>query len=366
LTPPSTKSSPHERIIWERVGSIILAFSAFPFIPAPLPLEKVPVNHHRLDAAPPPPDSFLISHHLPCPNLPRTATRLKPEFKNANLPLASTILWSHPCAMHKFGNTSVETVLITGASSGIGTELAKCFAADGCQLVLVARNAQALQSLADDLHEKYKVASHVLTADLGRPEDIERIFNQLQSSGITIDVLVNNAGFGARGPFVALPLKRQLEMVQVNITALTNLTGLFLPGMIARKNGGVLNVASAAAFQPGPGMAVYFATKAFVLSFSEAIAEETIGKGVTITAFCPGSVKTNFASTASIIGRPYTSKGSATAEATACYGHRAFRRGQVVAVPGLRNKLRAFAVRLVPRRMVRWYVKSLNALDPAT
>jgi len=258
---------------------------------------------------------------------------------------------------------SNETVLVTGASSGIGMELAKCFAADGCRLILVARNVQALQSLADKLHKTHGVDTRILIADLAKPETPERIFNELKTDNIIVDVLVNNAGFGARGQFVALPLQRQLEMVQVNVVALTHLTGLFLPGMIERRRGGVLNVASAAAFQSGPGMAVYYATKAFVLSFSEAIAEETTGKGVKITAFCPGSVKTNFASVASILGTPYVSKGSASAEAVARYGHRAFRHGQIVAVPGLRNRFRAFAVRLFPRRIIRRYVKSLNAVD---
>ena len=173
-----------------------------------------------------------------------------------------------------------ETVLITGASSGIGLELAQCFAADGCRLVLVARNTKALEALAEELRQAHNVEASVLTADLSLPETPERIFKELQGRGMTVDVLVNNAGFGAYGMFAGLPLQRQLEMIQVNITALTQLTGLFLAGHDARRRGGMLNVASLAGFVPGPGMAVYYATKAYVLSFTEALAEELAGTNV--------------------------------------------------------------------------------------
>src|ERR1039457_4961414 len=191
-----------------------------------------------------------------------------------------------------------ETVLITGASSGIGLELARCFAADGCRLVLLARNTEALETLAKELCQAHKIESLVLTADLSLPETPARIFKELQGRGIMVDVLVNNAGFGANGAFAGLPLQRQLEMIQVNITALTDLTGLFLPGMIERKRGGVLNVGSVAGFMSGPGMAVYFATKAFVLSFTEALAAELADKRLTVTALCPGPTATNFGNVA--------------------------------------------------------------------
>ena len=147
-----------------------------------------------------------------------------------------------------------ETVLVTGASSGIGRELAKCFAADGCRLVLIARGGKALDALAEELKKAHGNPVQILSADLARPETPARIFEHLQTGGTKVDVLVNNAGFGAQGPFVQLPLERQLAMVQVNVTALTQLTRLFLPGMIERRRGGVLNVASTAGFQPGPGM----------------------------------------------------------------------------------------------------------------
>ena len=168
---------------------------------------------------------------------------------------------------------SVETVLVTGASSGIGLELARCFAADGCRLVLVSRKGNVLEELAAELRKAHKIQAQVFTADLAHPEAPTRLLAHLQSAGLKVDVLVNNAGFGAQGKFAELPLARQLDMLQVNITSLTHLTGLLLPGMIERRRGGILNVASTAAFQPGPGMAVYYATKAYVLSFSEALAE---------------------------------------------------------------------------------------------
>src|SRR5476651_2384342 len=191
-----------------------------------------------------------------------------------------------------------ETVLITGASSGIGLELAKCFAADGCRLILVARNREAMEKLAEEFRLENKVEMIVLPADLSLPETPKRIFEKLSAQKISVDVLVNNAGFGAHGPFVETSLPRQLEMLQVNITALTELTGLFLPGMLGRQRGGILNVGSVAGFLPGPNMAVYFATKAFVLSFTEALAEELRGNGLKISVLCPGPTVSNFGNVA--------------------------------------------------------------------
>jgi uncharacterized protein len=260
---------------------------------------------------------------------------------------------------------SIQTVLVTGASSGIGRELALCFAAEGCRLILLARKRNALQAVADELRQRYKTQSEILTADLAEHATPTRVFEHLQVHGTKVDVLVNNAGFGAQGRFAELPLERQLDMLQVNITALTHLTGLMLPGMIERRRGGVLNVASTAAFQAGPGMAVYYATKAFVLSFTEAIAEELVGTGVAVTALCPGATKTNFAAAAGANFSRHFLKTAMSAETVARTGHRAFRQGRVVAIPGLRNQLLAFGVRLSPRAWVRKIVKRLNAASYA-
>jgi short-subunit dehydrogenase len=253
---------------------------------------------------------------------------------------------------------TAETVLVTGASSGIGRELAKCFAADRSRLLLVARNAPALEALATELRLAQGTEVRVLPGDLSLPETPAQLFAELQKAGLSVDVLVNNAGFGAHGDFAELPLGRQLEMVQVNVSALMQLTGLFLPGMIARHQGGVLNVASTAAFQPGPGMAVYFATKSCVLSFGEALAEELAGTGVTVTTLCPGPTRTNFGKIANFRGGDHLTKHAMSAETVARYGHDAFRRGRVVAIPGLSNWLLTLLVRLLPRlvvrRIVRW------------
>src|SRR5512137_1041621 len=220
---------------------------------------------------------------------------------------------------------SVETVLVTGASSGIGLELARCFAADGCRLVLVARKGNVLEALATDLRKAHKIQAQVITTDLAHPDAPARLLAHLQAAGLKVDVLVNNAGFGAQGRFAELPLQRQLEMLQVNITSLTHLTRLLLPGMIERHRGGILNVASTAAFQPGPGMAVYYATKAYVLSFTEALAEELAGTGVTVTALCPGPTQTNFAEAAGARTSRLFNKTAMSAASVAKTGHRAYR-----------------------------------------
>jgi hypothetical protein len=246
-----------------------------------------------------------------------------------------------------------ETVFITGASSGIGRELARCFAADGCRLILLARNTDALETLAGELRQAHKIETLVLTADLSRPETPARVFKELQGSGIKVDVLVNNAGFGANGTFAALPLSRQLEMIQVNITALTNLTGLFLPGMIECRRGGVLNVGSLAGFLPGPGMDIYYATKAFVLSFTEALAEELIGTGVTATALCPGPTATNFGNISHGQKERRLNTPKMPAATVASYGHRAFRRGSPLAIPGWQYQVLLLLIRILPRRFVR-------------
>jgi short-subunit dehydrogenase len=261
-----------------------------------------------------------------------------------------------------------ETILITGASSGIGLELARCFAReqfgnDHARIILVARNTAALESLAAELRRDWKVQPIVLTADLSQPETPKRIFAELSVQKISVDVLVNNAGFGANGSFAELSLPRQREMLQVNISALTELTGLFLPGMIQRKRGGILNVGSVAGFVPGPGMAVYYATKAFVLSFTEALAEELAGTGLTVSVLCPGPTESNFGIVArgKKVRQIKTSKMSA--EAVGAYGHRAFRNGKVTAVPGMQNKAFVFLNRLLPRPLPRKIVKRYNRME---
>jgi short-subunit dehydrogenase len=225
---------------------------------------------------------------------------------------------------------------------------------------LAARNAPALEELAGELRRDHKVEAIVLTADLSRPETPGNIFSELKGRGIVVDVLVNNAGFGAHGRFSELPLQRQLEMIQVNVAALTELTGRFLPGMVERRHGGVLNVASVAGFVPGPGMAVYYASKAFVLSFTEALAGELAGTGVKVMALCPGPTKTNFFKVAHVNDAQLVRVADMTAKAVAVEGHRAFRGGRVLKVSGWRNRLLVLLIRLLPRVLVRGIVKKFN------
>ncbi|HZC76160.1 MAG TPA: SDR family oxidoreductase, partial [Ktedonobacterales bacterium] len=191
-----------------------------------------------------------------------------------------------------------ETALVTGASSGIGEELARLFARDGYDLVLVARGKTQLEALAAELRQRHGVSLTVLATDLAQPAAAQAIYDELTRAGITVDVLVNNAGYATYGSFTEIPAETELAMLQVNMAALTHLCKLFLPPMVRRGSGRVLNVASTAAFQPGPLMAAYYASKAYVLSLSEALANELRGTGVTVTALCPGPTRSGFQSRA--------------------------------------------------------------------
>jgi short-subunit dehydrogenase len=257
---------------------------------------------------------------------------------------------------------TTETVLITGASSGIGLELAKCFAADKSDLILVARNTEALEKIAEELRREYKIKVHVLTADLSLSETPEQIFTELKGRGLTVDILVNNAGFGLHGEFDELPLARQLEMIQVNVASLVALTGQFLPGMIKRQRGGILNVGSVAGFIPGPHMAVYYATKAFVMSFSEALHEELRSTRITVTDLCPGPTETNFSQVARSHRTRKSQAGKMSAQAVARMGYQNFRQDRCFSMPGWSNKLLAIAPKFLPRAIIRRLVGKYNDL----
>jgi short-subunit dehydrogenase len=256
---------------------------------------------------------------------------------------------------------SAEAVLVTGASSGIGWELAKLFAADKSNLVLVARKREKLEELAAQVRRENGVEVRVLAEDLTDPKSPQVIFDALAADGVEVAVLVNNAGFGAVGSVADLPLEKQLDMLQVNVTALTHLTRLFLPGMIQRGGGGIFNVGSTAGFQPGPYMAVYYATKAYVLSFTEALAEELLGTGVKVTCLAPGPTATGFAAAADMEKKLLFRLGTADAKSVAQAGYRGFRRGKLLVIPGVMNKLGAFAGRFVPRAWPRKIAKRLQA-----
>jgi uncharacterized protein len=240
--------------------------------------------------------------------------------------------------------------LITGASGGIGLELARIFARESHDLALVARSHDKLKSIAEDLQQTYGVQVKYYTKDLSISSTPEEIFEVLQSEGGNIDVLVNNAGFGWRGEFAKMELSDALEMIQVNITSLTHLTRLFLPGMIERKRGKILNVASTAAFQPGPLMATYYASKAYVLSFSEALSEELEGTPVTVTALCPGPTATGFGARAGfanekIIGNLL----SMNSYTVALEGYKGLMKGKPLVVSGWKNWLGTQLIRFLPR-----------------
>ena len=253
-----------------------------------------------------------------------------------------------------------ETVLVTGPSSGIGEELARLFAADGSDLVLVARSEERLRDLAAELEQAHGISARVEVVDLSEPEQLAALCRRLSDDGVEVDVLVNNAGFGAHGAVAELDLGRQLEMVRLHVEALTALTRHLLPDMLERRRGGVLNVASIAAFQPGPFMAVYYATKAYILSFSEALAEEARGTGVTVTALAPGPTVTGFEKEAGLEHTLLFKFGPMAAAPVARAGHRGFRKGRVLVIAGLVNRVLAFSTRLAPRWLVRRVVRMLQ------
>jgi short-subunit dehydrogenase len=269
----------------------------------------------------------------------------------------------------KLMNSSIATeggairpaALITGASSGIGRELAGQFAAGGHDLILVARSVDRLKQIASDLHRQFSVRAEVIAIDLAVPAAAQQLVDLVQQRNLDIAWLVNNAGFGAVGDVAALTLERQSSMVQVNVTALTELTRLALPLLRERGKGGILNVASTAAFQPGPGMAVYYASKAFVLSFSEALHEELRGSPIHVCCLCPGPTVTAFGQDSGMDQSVLFRMGAMDAATVARAGYEGLMRGSAIVIPGLKNKFGAWSVRWVPRFMVRRLVRRLNS-----
>lgn len=258
----------------------------------------------------------------------------------------------------------MSTVLITGASGGIGYELAKLFARDHHDLVLVARSAEKLSQVAAEL-QAHGVTVKTIVLDLALPVAPKFLYDQLQRENIAIDILINNAGFGAFGEFAAMPEEEILGQIHLNITALTHLTRLLLPAMLERHAGRIMNVASTAAFQPGPLMAVYYATKAYVLSFSEAIANEVRKSGVTVTCFCPGATHTGFAERAGTQdSRIFKQFGAMSADKVVLDGYRALMQGRTVAISGAHNWVVAQSVRFAPRSLVtaisRWVAEKVS------
>jgi len=252
-------------------------------------------------------------------------------------------------------------VLISGGASGIGYDLSKCFAADGYSLILISRNEVNLREAKQALQTKYQVEVETITADLSDTESLPGIFQDIKERGLRIDALVNNAGFGLLGNFAELDARQQLKMIDLNVKALTYLTHLFLDQ--APKNAKILNVASMAAYLPGPLMNVYYATKAYVLSFSEALAEELKERQITVTVLCPGPVATNFwkVSNPSRTTAPDVKMMTQlSSEVVAQAGYQGLLRGRQVVIPGVLNRLLIFTNKFLPRSLLNKIVKKIN------
>jgi short-subunit dehydrogenase len=246
-----------------------------------------------------------------------------------------------------------QTALVTGASYGIGVDLAECFAEDGYDLVVSARSEAALKEQAERIAKQYSVKAVPIAIDLGAHGAGHRLADEIRGRGITVDVVVNNAGYGTAGDLAGSNEAEQLGMIDLNVRALVELTHAFWPGMLERKRGGVLNVASTSAFQPGPRMAVYYASKAFVLSFSEALWREAQGTGVKVSCLCPGPTASRFRERAGTGKTRLTSMGTPmSSRSVAEEGYRGFQENQRVVITGARNRLLARAIPFVPRRRV--------------
>lgn len=252
-----------------------------------------------------------------------------------------------------------KTALVTGASAGLGTHFARLFAQDHHDLVLVARRRDKLDQLAAELRRLHGTQTTVIPADLTDPKAPLHLHEELLRAGTEVEFLVNNAGFGTNGAFAELELTRQLDMIELNVKALTHLTGLVLPTMIARRSGRILNIGSGAGFLPGPYMATYYASKAFVVSFTDALSYELRGTGVTATVLCPGPTETEFAQVASA-SKALMFKTAADAASVARYGYRAMLAGKAVAVPGISMKLSLQSLRASPRSVMRVIAGRMN------
>jgi short-subunit dehydrogenase len=254
--------------------------------------------------------------------------------------------------MNEKRHGSGQTALVTGASMGIGVDLAECFAADGYDLILTARSESALQALAERLAKEHRVKAIAIAVDLGERGAGSRLIEEIGRRGMVVDVLVNNAGYGIAGAFAGSKLEDQLGIIDVNDRALVELTHHTWPGMLERRRGGLLNVASTAAFQPGPLMSVYYASKAFVLSFSEALWREAAGTGVHVSCLCPGPTTSNFRARAGTGATRLSKRPKMSALEVARLGYAGFQANERVVITGFTNALAARLVPLLPRGAV--------------
>ncbi|TYR80693.1 SDR family oxidoreductase [Priestia megaterium] len=253
-----------------------------------------------------------------------------------------------------------ETVLITGASSGIGKELAYHYAKDGYNIVMVARSLTKLTEIKNDLEKQYGGSVFVIQKDLSKESEIQEVYKLIKQNNMRVDILINNAGFGLFGEFLETDLEDELNMIDLNVKSLTYMTKLFLPDMIKQNKGGILNVASTAAFQPGPLMAVYYATKAYVLSFTEALENELKDTNITVSALCPGPTETGFSDRANLKESKLFKSGVMDVKTVAEIGYKGFKSGKTVIIPGLKNKILAGAVRFAPRTIITSIVRQMQ------
>lgn len=257
-----------------------------------------------------------------------------------------------------------KTALITGASGGLGLSFVNIFAREGYDLVLVARNGDKLNEIKNEIEKKYSVKANLIPCDLCASNGAQAVFDATKAANIHVDVLVNNAGFGDFGEFYKSDLSKQVRMVDLNCIALMELCHLYLPDMIKKGEGNILNVDSIAAFQPGPLMSVYYATKAFVFSFSQALYRELKGTGVKLTALCPGPIRTNF-DTAADLGESGLFKNLKVwdPDIVAEFGYKNMKKGKSFCICGFLNKIIVFANRLAPRCLVRNMVYELQKIQ---
>jgi uncharacterized protein len=255
----------------------------------------------------------------------------------------------------------MDYALITGASMGIGAEIARVFAENGHNLVLVARSSDKLERLARHLHSAHGVTVRVEVVDLVSPTNRDALFQRLDNDGIAVRYLVNNAGFGTNGRFVDQSRRRELQQISLNVSALTDTSHHFLKSMLESGQGAILNIASTAGFQPGPYMAVYYATKAYVISFTEALHEELRGTGVTATAYCPGATESEFARISGNGESKLFKYGNvASTSSVASDAYRSMIQGKAISVHGAANWIGAFSIRFFPRRWVRAVTALIN------
>jgi uncharacterized protein len=255
---------------------------------------------------------------------------------------------------------SKQTVLITGASAGLGAGFARAFAKRGDDIILVARRTDRLETLAAQLSATHNIKATVFSTDLTEPGAVPRLHLDIDDANLTVTCLINNAGYGLRGSFADMDGPSQARMIDLNCRALVELSHAFLPDMIKAGRGGILNIASTAAFQPGPWMAVYYASKAFVLSFSEALHDEVRASGVTVAALCPGATRTEFFETAQMTDSLLSRYMAGDADKVIRDGLAALDKNRAVAISGALNTMIAQSIRLTPRSVARWIAGSLQ------